>query len=141
MSATQGRVLLAVSAWTLTRMQVILAGRDTVWARTAGEVRAALDTGHFDLAVVGSHFDESHTFDIVRLVHERDASTPIMCVHGRPFPPALGDSTMKAFKVAAEVLGVAAVVDLLDYPDDEAGNRAVRAMLTCASASSSQPAA
>jgi hypothetical protein len=141
MSATQGRVLLAVSARTLTRMQVILAGCDTVWARTAGEVHAALATGPFGLAIVGSHFDESHTLDIVRVLHEHDAHIRIFCVRAQPFPRPLERSTMKGLRAAAEVLGAAAVLDLLDYPDDEAGNRAVRAMLTRASASSSQTAA
>jgi hypothetical protein len=125
----QGRLLLAVSARTLTRLQAVLAGCDVVWARTVGEVRAALGSGRFDLAIVGSHFDESHTFDIVRLVRERDANTCIVCVRARPFPPALGASTMKAFQVAAGVLGAAAVLDLLDYPDDDAGNRTVRELL------------
>jgi hypothetical protein len=129
MPALQGRILLAVSAQALTRLQDILAGYDTRWARTIGEARAALEAGHFDLAIVGSHFDESHTFDIVGLVRERDANTRIVCVRGRPFRPALGRSTIKAFEAASEVLGASLVVDLLDYPDDEGGNRAVRALI------------
>jgi hypothetical protein len=123
------RILLAISARTLTRLQAILAGCDTVWARTVGEVSAALDTGHFDLAIVGSHFDESHTLDIVRLLHEQDSNTRIVCVRARPFPAPLDRSTMKGLRAAAEVLGASAVLDLLDYPDDDAGNHTVRTLL------------
>jgi hypothetical protein len=98
MSATQGRVLLAVSAQTRRRVLSAFAGYEVAWAQTEAEVRAALCTSHFDLAVVGSHFDESHTFDIVRGLRRADPALRIVCVRGRPFPGALGRSTMKAFR-------------------------------------------
>jgi len=141
MSATQGRVLLAVSAQTRGRVLACLAGYEFAWARTEVEVRAALCTGHFDLAVVGSHFDESHTFDIVRELRHADPGLRIVCVRGRPFPGALGHSTMKAFRTACEAEGVCAVIDLLDYPEDDASNRAIRALFERQLLAASPPAA
>jgi len=35
---------------------------------------------------------------------------------------------MNAFRTACEAEGVYAVVDLLDYPEDDAGNRAIGAL-------------
>jgi len=128
MSATQGRVLLAVSAQTRRRLLSAFAGYEVAWAQTEAEVRAALCTSHFDLAVVGSHFDESNTFDIVRGLRHADPALRIVCVRGRPFPGALGHSTMKAFRTACEAEGVCAVIDLLDYPEDDAGKRAICAL-------------
>jgi len=128
MSAMRGGVLLAVSAQTRRRLLPAFAGHELAWAQTVGEARAASSARHFDLAVVGSHFDESHTFDIVRDLRRADPGLRIVCVRGRPFPGALGRWTMNAFRSACEAEGVCAVVDLLDYPDDDAGNRAVGAL-------------
>jgi len=141
MSASQGRVLLAVSAQTRRRLLTAFAGYELAWARTEVEVRAALSTGRFDLAVVGSHFDESHTFDIVRELREADRGLRIVCVRGRPFPGALGHSTMKAFRSACEAEGVCAVIDLLDYPDDDTSERAIRELFEQQLCAASPPAA
>jgi len=128
MSAMQGHVLLAVSAQTRRRLLPAFAGHGLAWAQTVGEARAALSAQRFDLAVVGSHFDESHTFEIVRDLRRADPELRIVCVRSKPFPGALGRWTMNAFRSACEAEGVHAVVDLLDYPDDDAGNRAIGAL-------------
>ena len=128
MPAVQGRVLLAVSAQTRKRLLPCLSGYEIVWAQTVGEVRVAAAQQRFDLVIVGSHFDESHTFDIVRHVRDVYPGACIACVRGRPFPGALGKSTLKAFRSACEALGVGVVVDLFDYPDSEAGSRAIGAL-------------
>ena len=143
MSAMQGRFLLAVSAGTRERLLPCLTGCQIVWAQTAGEVRAAVARERFDVVVVGSHFDESHTFDILALIRAADPAAHIVCVRGRPFPGALRESTMHAFRTACEALGVSLVVDLLDYPDDQAGNDAIRALFErdLAGAASPPPAA
>src|SRR6185436_12241616 len=119
MSANPGRVLLAVSPQTRIRLQIILEGYDATWATTFSEVRAAAEREEFDLVVVGSHFEESSTFEIVRYLRARCPRLRIACVRGAPFPAALGRSTMKAFEAASEVLGAALVIDLFDYPVDE----------------------
>jgi len=128
MPATQGRVLLAVSAETRRRLLPAFAGHEVVWARTVGEVRAAMSPPRFDLAVVGSHFDESHTFDMIHDLRQADPGLRIVCVRARPFPGALGRSTMNAFRAACEAEGVCAVFDLLDYPENADGARAIRAL-------------
>jgi len=128
MSANPGRVLLAVSPQTRIRLQIILEGYDATWATTFSEVRAAAEREEFDLVVVGSHFEESSTFEIVRDLRRADPELRIVCVRSKPFPGALGRWTMNAFRSACEAEGVHAVVDLLDYPDDDAGNRAIGAL-------------
>jgi len=140
MSALQGRILLAVSAHTRDRLLPCLAGCEFVWAQTVAEVRAAA-VEHFDMVVVGSHFDESHTFDILSLIREAAPAPRIVCVRGRPFPGALGESTMNAFRAACEALGVSLVIDLLDYPEGPAGNEAIRALFEKQLAGAASPPA
>lgn len=128
MSAMQGRALLAVSALTRQRLLPCLAGMELEWAETAAQVCAAAAREHFDLFVVGSHFDESHTFDMVRKLNALQPGTRVVCVRGRAFP-GLGPSTMHAFRAACEALGVSAVIDLFDFPVGETGTRAIRAII------------
>lgn len=142
MSANPGRVLLAVSPQTRTRLQLILEGYDVTWATTFTDVRAAVERTEFDLVVVGSHFDASSTFEIVRYIRAQRPRLRIACVRGAPFPAALGPATMKAFSTASEVLGAGLVVDLFDYPDDAVGNGRIRGLLEAQiSASPSVPPA
>lgn len=141
MSATQGRILLAVSAHTRDRLLPCLPACETVWAQTAAEVRAAVAGRRFAMVVVGSHFDESHTFDILALLRTADPAPRIVCVRGRPFPGALGESTMNAFRAACGALGVSLVIDLLNYPEEPAGNDAIRALFEKQLAGAASPPA
>ena len=104
----------------------ILAGHRVAWVQTFDEVRAALLREHFDVAVLGTHFAESNALDVLRHIRERSPGCRIACVRGVPFPHGLGRGTMEAFEHACTVLGAAIVIDLLQYPDDEGGDAAIR---------------
>src|SRR5256885_1618928 len=83
----------------------------------------------FDLVVLGTHFAESSALDALRQVREESPGTRIACVRGVPFRPGLGRATMDAFEQACIALGANVVVDLLQYPDDAAGDAAIRGLL------------
>jgi hypothetical protein len=125
MSAMQGRVLVAVSAPTRERLVPCLTGHEVVWVETVGQVCAAAAHQHFDMAVIGTHFDESNAFGIIRHMKQADARIRILCVRGATFT-GLGPSAMHAFRAACEALGVCRVIDLIDYPPGESGTRAIR---------------
>src|SRR5256885_7123243 len=44
----------------------------------------------FDLIIVGTHFEESSAFDVLRYIRESETQAHIACVRGVPFHAALG---------------------------------------------------
>ena len=123
----QDRVLLAVSPEVRRRLGAALATFDVTQAVSAAELRTALATQHFDLIVVGTHFEECKALEVIEEVRRAAPHARIVCVRGVPFM-RVGKPAMDALRLACEALGAAQLVDLLDYPDDEAGNRAIRAV-------------
>jgi ActR/RegA family two-component response regulator len=130
------RVLLATSVETQRRLARALQGFDVACAESAGEVRAALAAGRFDLIVVGAHFDESKALEVIAEIRRTPHGASLVCVRGTPFH-RVGRPAMEAFRMACEALGVRRVVDLLDYPDDEAGNQSIRTLLVSQTARAS----
>lgn len=124
----QQRVLLATSTETQRRLARALQGLEIACATTGGEVRAALAAQQFDLIVVGAHFDESKALEMIQEIQRLPHSATLVCVRGTPFHH-VGKPAMEAFRVACEALGVRRVIDLLGYPDDAGGNRAIREIL------------
>lgn len=79
------------------------------------------------MLIIGLHFDESTAVTALQRVLARDETFPVVCVRG--MPSRLGQGSLHALRVALEELGVHHFIDLLENPDDEAGNGRVRAML------------
>jgi hypothetical protein len=123
------RVLLAVTPGTRQRLGTVLHGHQLTWVQTFDEVRAGLEQGRFDLVLIGAHFQESNAFDVLRLVTSMRPAPRIVCLRGAVPRSLLGKPSMDAFRIACEALGASLVLDLVDYPDDAAGNGAVRSLL------------
>jgi hypothetical protein len=122
------RVLVAVIGPAKARMSAILAGHHVVWADTLDDVINALEHPLFDIAVVGAQFDDSRALDALSYAVMRLDRGAVVCVRTVPFAQ-LGPSTFDALRAACNELGVQCVLDLLEFPDDEAGNARVRTML------------
>lgn len=122
------RVLVAVSERAAERMGRVLQGFASEWCGSVEELRHALQRSQYDLVVVGSRFDGSNAIEAVKAVVQERAA-PLACVRAAPFGVPLGDATLAAFRVAAEELGARCFVDVLQFPDDAAGNAELRAML------------
>ena len=123
------RLLVAVAGAARGRLERILAGHDVTFAVTLKEVRAAWQPARFDAVLVGTHFDESTTFEALREVLGGERPPPVICVRVLPFGHGLGESTMHAFRAACSELGVSLVLDLVEYREDPAGDREVRDLL------------
>jgi len=123
------RILVAVSGAARGRLERILAGHDMTFAATLKELCAAWQPARFDAVLVGTHFDESTTFDALREVLAGERPPPVICVHALPFGHGLGESTMHAFRAACHELGVRLVLDLLEYRENPAGDRKARRIL------------
>ena len=122
-------VLLAVPPGARVRLARALGGHRLAWAETVDAVRPALARRRFDLVVVGAHFHESHAFEVLELVTATAPAPRIVCLRAVAPRAMLGKPAMRAFRAACEALGASLVLDLLDFPDNAAGNEAIRALL------------
>jgi hypothetical protein len=122
-------VLLAVTPGTRGRLAGALRPHSLVWVETLDEVRAALARQRFDLVVIGARFDESHAFDVLRVAIADHPGARVVCLRGIEPPSRLRKPAVEAFRVASEALGATLVLDLADFPDDDAGNSAMRLLL------------
>jgi hypothetical protein len=123
------RVIAAVAPELERRIRAILPECELRFVRTRHELLDELDAGRCDMLIVGTHFDESTAMAAIERVVARDEAFPVVCIRGRPFRTALGKPTVDAFRTASGALGAENFIDLLEYPDDDAGNARVRAML------------
>ncbi len=108
---------------------------------TLDEARQALEGQRFCCMVLGIQFDESRMLKLLDHVRSKERlHTPVVCVIG--MKGRLSDTALDAFDKAARALGAREVLDVTDFPDDERGNRALRAAvdrLMPASPSASPP--
>jgi hypothetical protein len=111
------------------RLAGALQGHQLVWVETADEVRAALAGQRFDLIVVGAHFQESNSFEVLEFLAVARPAARIVCLRAVTPRRMLGKPAMRAFRAACEALGASLVLDLVDFPSDAAGNQAIRALL------------
>lgn len=118
------RILVADRPESDQRLAAILAGHELVFARSLPEALRALRERHFDLVLVGVHFDESRMFDLMR---EMTEGTQVVCVRSQQFQSHA--ITLEGLEIAAKALGCTLFLDLTWYAEDETGNGAVRKLL------------
>lgn len=121
----QGRVLLALSRKGHRRLRAALTGFDVTSVSSTRELQDALAAQQFDMVFIGVHFAESNALRIIPEIRRADPRARIACVRAEPFR-YVTPSTIRAVRLACEALDIDLFVDLFDYPDDSAGNRAIR---------------
>jgi hypothetical protein len=122
------RVVAAVGGSVQRRIRAILPGCELHFVQTGAQLVRALDDGQCDMLIVGMQFDESSAVAVLERVLARKETFPVVCVRGMPFT-RLGQPAFDALRMALDALGASNFIDLLQYPDDEAGNARIRAML------------
>ncbi len=125
------RILIASFPAGQRRLAAILAGHDLVIVRTMSEAQAALAGHPFDLTLIGTRFDESRMFDLLRHIKssEKTAAIPVVCFRGLLARLASDKVVVEGLSLGCQALGAVAFHDFIDYPDDEAGNKAIRQIL------------
>ena len=122
------RILLAVNPEGSRRLADILRGHDVVLVQSMDEAQSALGSRPFDLILVGTRFDESRMFELLR--HARSSrkaeGTPIVCFRGILGRHPKETVVVEGLLLGCQALGAASFHDFIDYPDDPAGNRAIR---------------
>lgn len=122
-------MIVAVAAEARERLRAILSRSELRFVDTEEELLRALAEGRCDMLIVGAHFQESSAIAAMEHVFARDKTVPLVCIRGKPFDLPLGKPALDALGMASRALGASNFIDLLEYPDDEAGNARVRAML------------
>lgn len=126
-AADRHPVLLAVGPQARHRLQRILGGDcDLRHVESATELLQALDPAVHDTVVVGAHFDESHTLEVLARIFNHDHARIVVCVCGHR--GLLGDATVSGLGLASRALGARDFVDLTAYSDDDAGDARIRSL-------------
>ena len=115
------RIVAAVTPDVQGRIRAILVDCELRFVHTGAELVRALDEAPCDLVLVGLHFEESSALAALEQVFSREQNCPVVCVRGRPFQ-RLEERSLHGLRMALGELGVSNFVDLLQYPDDPAGN-------------------
>lgn len=123
------RVVAAVTPDLQPRIRAILPPCELRFVGTAARLLAELDDPGCCMLIIGAHFDESTALEALARALAREETFPVVCVRGRPFSMALDRPALEALRLASRALGAQNFIDLVQYPDDEAGNACVRAML------------
>jgi hypothetical protein len=120
---------MAVDARAAQRMSRILEGWQCDWPASLRDLVHALRCSSFDLVIVGCLFDGSRAIEALAAARLHAPDVPLACVRAAAFSSRLGEATLAAFHSAAEELGADCYVDVLQFPDDGAGDARVRGML------------
>ncbi|MGH8668623.1 MAG: hypothetical protein ACREUH_05265 [Burkholderiales bacterium] len=120
------RILVAAHPVGKHRLEKVLAGYELMFVATLDEARRVLGGERFCCLVLGVQFDESRMLRLLDHVRsEKHLPTPVVCVVG--IKGKLSSTALDAFDKAARALGAREVLDVTSFPDDEQGNRALRA--------------
>jgi hypothetical protein len=122
------RVLAAVASEAQRRILAVLPRCNVRFVHTGEQLVHALEEERCEMIIVGTHFDESTAVALLERVLARAKAIPVVCVRGVP-SSRLGPPALDTLRVALGELGVRDFIDLLEHPDDEAGNARVRAIL------------
>ena len=111
------------------RLKKVLAGRELTFVETLEEASAILGCRDFSGFILGIQFDESRVLELLEHLRSRSntAWAPVVCMIG--IRGRLSGAALSAFAEAAHALGARAVLDACSFPDDEAGNEALREIL------------
>jgi hypothetical protein len=121
------RVLAAVPREAEPRILSVLPQCNVRFVHTGEQLLRALEEGSCHMVIVGMQFDESTALAALERILARDDGLPVVCVRG--MQSRLGKPAVDSARIALGALGAQHFIDLLEYPDDEAGNARVRSML------------
>lgn len=125
------RILIAGVPETYGRLSTILANYTPHFANTFHEATAFLKSMVYDLVLIGVHFDESRMFDLLRYLKasDRHAQVLVVCYRATAGAETRTELTMQAVELACRVLGASGFLDLFQFPNEDAGNLALRKLV------------
>ena len=130
MATKKARILVASLPRAYLRLFAILPGHELSFVRTLSEAQVALERDHFNMVMIGVHFDESRMFELLRYVRadKRYASVPVVCFRGGASEDAKSMDVEAKCEAACKAMDTA-YFDLTSFADDSQGNAAVRKLV------------
>jgi CheY-like chemotaxis protein len=125
------KILVAAFPGARGRVGAILHGYAVSFADTLSEAIRLCKQQRFDLILVGTRFDESRMFDLLRYLHVHEEPmrrTPLVCFRGMMRVPATDAAIVEGLSLSCGVLGALAFYDFAGYADDAVDNARVRAI-------------
>jgi CheY-like chemotaxis protein len=121
-------ILVAANPEGHRRLSAILSGHHLTFVQTMDEAQSVLASKAFDLIVIGTRFDESRMFELVRHAKSsgKSSGTCVVCFRGILGRHPKETVVVEGLLLGCQALGAASFHDFVDYPDDPAGNRAIR---------------
>lgn len=124
----RARILVACAERAYRRLLLILVDQELTYARNFTDAEAALKADGFDLIMIGSRFDESRMFDLLRYLKAdpKYSAIPVICFRGIRFAAREDESLLRIVEMACKEIGANCFLDLAAFPHDKAGDDAVR---------------
>jgi PleD family two-component response regulator len=121
------KILLALTPDKVERLARVLEGHELHFARSRAEAMEMLQKDGYAMVIVGVHFDESQMFPLLADIrtHANYRKVPILCVLGER-GRALTQVAVEGLDHAVKAMTANGFLDLLNFPDDEAGNARIR---------------
>jgi hypothetical protein len=131
MTPTKARILLACVRQAYTRLFTILSAHELTYASTLSDAQAALKIDRFNLIMIGTRFDGSRMFDLLRYVKADDkySRVPVICFRGMKFGDTEEKFIVRTVEMACKEMGANSFFDLLAFADDSLGNAGVRSII------------
>lgn len=106
----KGRVLIADVPEGMEVLAQCFPAAEKVCVTTMDEARKVLAEAHYDLVVIGFHFNGARIFDLLGHVRKHCHGIPVICVRLRPLP--LPDEIRESIRNAVLVMGGTAFIDV-----------------------------
>jgi len=125
--APRTKILVAVVHDNRERLTRVLEGHDLVFVDNGDDARALLEREPYGLVMLGVHFDESQMFSLLGDIrsHARYRKVPVLCVLGS-WGRMLSEVAVEGLDHAVKAMMANGFLNLLHFPDDDAGNARVR---------------
>jgi hypothetical protein len=124
-------ILLASVEAAHTRLAAILAGHQLTFVTTLTDAQIALSKHNFDLIMIGTQFDESKVFDLLRCVRAdgKYSAVPVICFRGVKFAATEGKFMLRTIEMACREMGASCFFDLPAFVNNKLGNAKVRSII------------
>lgn len=131
LSPKKTRILLACAEKAYTRLYAILSDHEITFVSTLADAEATLKGDDFNLIMIGTRFDGSRIFDLLRSVKRdaRHSGLPVICFRGIKLTETKDKSLLRTVEMACKEMGANSFFDLLAFADDRLGNAGVRSIV------------
>jgi hypothetical protein len=125
------RIFLACLQQSYNRLLPLISPYQVTFVKTLADAKSELKANRFNLIIIGTHFDDSKVFDLLRYVKENVNCTgvPVICFRGVKFGHAEDKSLVRIIEMACKEMGADWFFDLVGFENKRAEEDALRKVL------------